>query len=493
MAFLVAVAAGAGAVAVGLGTVAAVLIGGAAAAIYDYVVDSMMDDISVDTMQGRNVSGKDSIGSRRYIYGTCRVGGTIVYQANSAADNKYLHTFIVFSDGRNTEFEEIYFDDVKAAGIEQSGGSLKYFNRYSLFEDSNSNHGSKTMIITRLGYPDQNLNSQSHAGTDLPDQWGVDHDLNGVCHAYVRLEYDETKHINGFPNISAIIKGKTQYDPRQDSTSSVYDATVGVSTQRLDDETTWQYSDNSAVCLLNYMLDTRLGLGESIEAFNLDKLATAMDICDELVTYDGDGNQQKRYTCNGIIDSANSHRTNISNILSSMNGQLLYSGGKYVVKAYAYETPTGVVVDENMIVGSFDVITKNSKRNMYNRVKGRFVSEHDNYIMTEYPVQKFLSDDETPVASFEVADGEIMYHEYNLPMTTNHHRAQRLARLTMLRSRMQATIKFTANSQALQYTVGDNIQVANAALGYSSDDPKIFQIQRPVSYTHLTLPTILLV
>jgi hypothetical protein len=60
-------------------------------------------------------------------------------------------------------------------------------------------------------------------------------------------------------------------------------------------------------------------------------------------------------------------------------------------------------------------------------------------------------------------------------MTIDVEVAQRLARLTMLRSRMQSSIKFTTNAKGLLYTVGDNIKVTNNTLGITE---KVYQIQR---------------
>lgn len=449
---------------------AAALVGFGAKAAYDYVLDSMMEDIAVDTMGGRTVTKKDSTASRKIVYGTVRTGGTIVYQANSGEDNKYLHNFIVFSEGEVDEISEIYFDDVKAMGL--VSGNVRYYNKYSSNEDgSASNIANKLKIVVRYGtLADQAYHAGIDPASDIPSQWTSAHDLSKLAYAYIRLEYSDEIYTNGFPKITAIIKGKHQYDPRQDSTATDYS---GSGSQRIDNPSTWEYTNNSAVCLLNYMLDDRIGLGESLDAFDAASLKASMDDCDLDISLSA-GGTQKKYTCDGIIDSKNSHKANIQNILTSMNGQLLYSGGKYHVKSYQYETPHSQVVTEDMILGNIDITTKASRRSLYNRVKGKFVAKEENYVMTEYPTQIYYTAG-TTTKQFEIDDGETLYHEYNLPMTTDNVRAQRLARLTMLRSRMQSSIKFTTNAKGLLYTVGDNIKVTNSTLGITE---KIYQIQR---------------
>ena len=440
-------------------------IGLGAAAVFDYVMDSMMEDIAVDTMGGRTVTKKDPTASRKLIYGTVRTGGTIVYQANSGEDNKYLHNFVIFSEGANEEISEIYFDDVKVYGTHPIADGYYYYNKYSTNPEAATVDGNKVEIQLKTGAGYAGI-----SGGEIPNQWTGAHQLSKLCYAYIRLEYSDEIYTNGFPKITAIIKGRKLYDPRQDSTATAYS---GSGSQRIDDTSTWEYSNNSAVCLLNYMLDDRIGLGESLDAFDAPSLLASMNDCDVDIPLSA-GGTQKKYTCDGIIDSKNSHKANIQNILTSMNGQLLYSGGKYHVKSYNYETPHSQVVTEDMILGNIDIATKASRRSLYNRVKGKFVSEEDNYVMTEYPAQIYYTAG-TTTKQFEIDDGETLYHEYNLPMTTNNVRAQRLARLTMLRSRMQSSIKFTTNAKGLLYTVGDNIKVTNSTLGITE---KVYQIQR---------------
>lgn len=503
----------------------AAIIGFGAKAVYDYVIDGMMDDLNVDTMTNRTVTTKDPITPRRMVYGTIRTGGQIVYQANSGSDNKYLHNFIVFSVGRISRIHEIYFNNKLAMRLD-ANNNIRYYGRYSLNSDGSPSVDGRDVFITMKAGTD--TQSAITGLSAMPPDWTSSHKLSGLAYAYVQLTFNETTHASGFPNITAVVRGKKHYNPK-------YDDTVdgGSGSQRLNDEETWEYSNNPAVCLLNYMLDDEFGLGESIDSFHMPTLLDSIDTCEatfddtEVITTNelfkvgerykivttgtdvdwasigvsgtpevgqiftalddgaslsGDeinmGSARKvynTYACDGIIDSRNSHKSNIQNILSSMNGQLVYSNGKFRILAYDTKDPTLLTLSEKDILGNFDVITKQSRRNMYNRVRGKYMSSENNYTMTEYPVQKFV-DSTTQEATFEIDDGEILYHEQTLPMTTRHANAQRLARLTLLRSRMQNTIKFTGTARCLAYTVGDRIRVSNETLGYSADDPKIYQV-----------------
>ena len=70
--------------------------------------------------------------------------------------------------------------------------------------------------------------------------WTSNHRLRGIACAYIRLEYDANVYMNGIPNISFKINGKKVYDPRT---------------------TTTVFPQNPALCLADYLCDTRYGLG----------------------------------------------------------------------------------------------------------------------------------------------------------------------------------------------------------------------------------------
>lgn len=529
----------AGAAGIIAGGLSSVLIGAAVGAglksTFDHIMDGMMpDDVSVDTMGGRTTSVKSSTSSRKIVYGTIKTGGTIVYQENKGNANEFLHNVIVVSEGIVGGFKEVYFDDELVAKF--IGTQLHYFGKYNLDNgETDTPTLSSGSVDIRFS---QGTTSPIYAVTGnttiTTDGWTADHDLSGIAHAYIRLRYNDEVFTQGFPKITFVIEGKKHYDPRQDSTSDLHDNSFPTGAMREYDDADWEYTNNSALCLLNYMLDDRIGLGESMDSFDLDSLLASINDCDTeiygkpLFTSSGDfivgqeyeirqiGTESddidwasvgadaspsngdkfiatadgsalnaggsvkavyKKYTCDGIIDSKNSHKANIQNILTSMNGQLLYSGGKYHIKSYNYEDPHSQVVTEDMLVGGIDITTKQSRRSLYNRVKGKFVSSEENFVHTEYPTQIYL-EGENDVKRWELDDGEVLYHEHNLPMTINQVTAQRLARLVLLRSRAQNSIKFTTNAKGLTYTVGQNIKFANQTIGYSEDDPKIYQIQR---------------
>ena len=373
-------------------------------------------------MTGLSTTVREPASSRKIIYGRARVGGSIVYMDSTGNDNKYFHMVIAIAGHEIDAFEEIYFNDTK---VWDGGSFVGDWGTYVYF---GLHDGSQTTV-------DSVLYAQS-------TQWTTAHKLLDTAYIYAKLEYDAEQFANGLPNISAVIRGKKVYNP---STSS----------------TAW--SQNPALIVRDYLLDSKYGLAESSSNINSSALSTAQTICDQDVSLEA-GGTQKRFTCDGVLDTANSRQNNIESLLSSMVGKLIHSGGEYFISASAYVTPT-VTIDESVMVGAISVKTKQSRRSIYNGVKGVFNSKQDNYITSDYP----------PVisSSYSAADGDPIFLDMPLPFTTDHVRAQRIAKRILLQSRQQTQITVPCNLAALKFKAGDTIMITNAKIGWSA---KIFEV-----------------
>jgi len=394
-------------------------------------------------MRGISQSTRNPAGSRKIIYGQIRAGGQVVFIDNSGDDNEFLHLVIAFATHEIESFEEFWFNDNKV----WDGGT--YQDDWGTYVTITTFDGSQTAADSSLVADSSN--------------WTSNHILNGIAYAHFKMQWDADKFPQGVPNISAVIKGKKVYDPRKDSTSSVYDSGLGVSTHRSNDSTTWQYSTNPALCIRDYLVDSKYGLGEDSSLIDLTALDSAADLCDEQVNLDPSGTQD-RYQANGVIDTANAIKDNIEQLLSAMGGRLTYSSGKYYIDGAEYKTPT-VTFTEADCITDIQTQTRQSRRNIYNGVKGIFVSEEKNYKVMDYPAQ--IS------STYATEDGDPIYLDMPLPFVTNNTQAQRLAKIALLKSRQQVIINMAVNLKGLQVKVGDTIKVTNERLGYSE---KVFDV-----------------
>lgn len=373
-------------------------------------------------LQDNTQTIRSSIASRKIIYGRARVGGTVVYLESTGTDNKYLHMVVAMAGHEIDGYEKLYFDDQlvwdSATGLEADWSSNVRFNYYD--------------------------GTQTTADTDLVAEsahWTSAHVLNDTAYIYLRLQYNRDKFPNGIPNVSAVVRGKPVYDPRTSTTA---------------------WSSNPALCVRDYLLDTKYGMSAASSELNTTSFNAAANLCDETVTTST--GTQSRYLLDGVVDTAESRKSIIESMLSAMGGSLVYSGGEFYISGAAYETPT-VSLDESVIVDSIGVQTKRSRRELFNGVKGTFASAEDNYIVTDYPA--IIS------STYSTEDGEPVYLDLNLPYTTNVLMAERIAKLSLLRSRKQITCSVRCNLSAIALKAGDTVMLSNTRFGWTN---KVFDI-----------------
>ena len=373
-------------------------------------------------MGGRSVMTREAAHSRKIVYGRARIGGNVVFLESSGSDNKYLYLVTAIAGHEIDAYEEVWFND------EKIWDGTNYLNNYGSYVAITFYKGDQTAADSGL--------------VAASNKWTTDHKLLDTAYMVVKLTYDQEKFAQGLPNISTVIRGKKVLDPSNNTTA---------------------WSQNPALCIYDYLRDTKYGLGETVANILTSSVTTAKGVCDETISLSA-GGTQVRYTIDGVVDTANSIKSNIETMIGSMAGRLVYSGGKFEIHAGQYVAPT-VTIDESMIIGEISVQTKQSRRNAYNGVKGVFVSEEDNYVVADYPAQ--IS------STFAAQDGDPIYLDMPLPYTVNNVRAQRLAKLALFRSRQQEAITIPCNLTALKFKIGDNISVTNARLGYSA---KVFEV-----------------
>lgn len=383
---------------------------------------------------GQTISGKNSIASASIIYGRTRIGGTIVHM-EATESNKYLHLVYAIAGHEIDAFETVYFDD---EALVLDGNGFGYSN--------------KARIKFKLGTDDQtafsDLVSESASG------WTNNHRLRGRACAYIRLEYDQDKFPNGLPNISFLIRGKKVFDPRTNITV---------------------WSANSALCLNDYLTNTRYGLG-CVYANEIDSsaLIASANICDEEVTLSTIGTE-KRYETHGAINSANAPQDVINSLLSAMAGKAVFTSGKWRILAGVYYIPT-LIFDEDDLRAGFRIQSLVSRRENFNSVKGVFSAKDDNYIVTDFPSI-------TSNAFVEQDNGEIVYKNIELSLTTSASMAQRLAKIELLKARQQITVTLPLKLHGLQANVGDIVRINNTRMGWTNKPFEVVSMQMALGET----------
>jgi len=378
---------------------------------------------SISQLSDRTQTIKQSIVARSLIYGEAKVSGPLVY-AESTDNNQYLHLVVALAGHEVQSIDTVYLND-EALTLDGSG-NVTAPKKYVNFVRVKKYTGTSTQAA------DPSLVSESKG------KWTANHRLLDTAYVYVRLKFSQDAFPNGIPNISAIVKGKKVYDPRTDTTA---------------------YSDNAALCVLDYLQDSVYGLGAVDAEIDMTRFEAEANICDESVNLAA-GGTQSRYTCNGVVESDDSPKSILGDMLTSCAGTIYYSGGVWSLKVGAYEAPTVTISDDDLR-GPISIQTKLSRRDNFNGVKGVFVSPESNWQATDYPAyqsDQFLAEDNNIESFFDLT----------LPFTTSSAAAQRLAKIALYRNRQQISLELKCKLTQFGVSVGDIVSITNSRYGWTA-------------------------
>ena len=375
--------------------------------------------------RGYQTNTRGSALDHQIIYGKVKTGGAIIYNEATGVNNKDLHRIIAYAGHEVTSFDEIYIND-EVVTLDGTGNVI-----------SPAKYDGLIRIKEHLGSPSQT--ADTYLVAESAGLWTTQHTLNGIAYLYIRLSFSSDAFPNGVPEITATIKGKKIYDPR-------------------DGTTAW--SDNPALCIRDY-ITSGYGLGEEAAQLDDTLVSAAANVCDETDTEAG----TTRYTCNGAFLTSATPYDMLNDLLTSMGGMLWYAQGKWRMKPAYWTVPALSLTNDDLRSG-LNVSTRHSRRDNFNIVKGTFRGEESNWQVTDYP--------EVKNTDFINADGgQESTADIDLPFTDNSIEARRTARIALERNRQQLTVQASFGLRALAVQVGDNITLTVPRMGW---DNKEFEV-----------------
>lgn len=407
----------------------------------------------------RDITVRSTVAPQQIVYGRARVSGPIVYantvHAAGSTNNTDLWMVVALCGHEVADFESVWVDEneTTSAQINWTTGAVTAGPFYA-----GTNHAS---FFRRLGTSSQTVITD--LSTALPSD--ITSTFRGRGLAYIGCKFTLSKTSRDmFPsqpsNVRVLVKGKKVYDPRRDPTHPSYG---GVGSQTLGTASTYEWSDNPILCAADYLTDSTIGMGVPTSQIDWVTAATHADYCDDTVAIPGPSTET-RYTCNGALFTTSSYRDNLEAILSSCNGRYTWRGGKFVIRAAMYESPS-VAFTQDDVIGDVQVRTSRQREDRYNTVRATIVDPDQNY--TEYEVGS-MSD-----ASYVTRDGgEVLTRDLVLPMTNEPRMAQRVAWNELLRSDQSITAVVPMNWRGLKAAPGDFVTLTLPDLGWSS---KVFR------------------
>jgi len=386
--------------------------------------------------QGLLVNTRDATGVQDVVYGEIRKGGVITYMEATGTNNEYLHMIVTVAGHEINSFEQFFIND-DAVTLDSDG-----FVTGSDYADADGNK--KILIKEFTGASNQNVYTTLAALTDGPNwankQTGDDTNFRGqgIACFYVRMAYDQNVFAQGVPLFTTRIKGKKVFDPRSSATA---------------------FSSNAALCVRDYLI-SKYGLDSSGD-INETAFSTAANVCDETVSLSA-GGTEKRYESHGVIRLDRSPGDILADLMTSCQGSLFWGQGKWHLKAGDYNASVETFTLDDFR-GPITLDTKHSRRNNFNVVRGTFNDASHDYISADYPEIRsttFISDDNNIESAIDLP----------LPFTTSKTMAQRLAKMTLFRSREQLTLSADFSLRAFDVEVGDVVAITNSRYGFSAKE-----------------------
>ena len=251
--------------------------------------------------------------------------------------------------------------------------------------------------------------------------------------AWLDMNFMVSSELNGNPTVSCYVKGKKVYDTRTGKT---------------------EYSTNPAMCLRDFILSKRYGLGKWITEDNIDEdsFKEVADYCDEIIKYKGTSGEDiecKRYELNIVIDQTQSALDWITDILGNFCGFIVFSQDKLFLRIEKPEPISYKFTDSNCSDLSVAPLSLDDTPNKY---EVTFVDPLNNWNSVSAVVEDYAD---------QKARQKIISKSVSLEGTTSQNQALRLARFYRdYNAICYKTVSFKTGHQAMHLEPGDVISLS---------------------------------
>ena len=224
--------------------------------------------------------------------------------------------------------------------------------------------------------------------------------------------------------------------------------------------------DNPAVVMYDLMTSDRYGGRVAGSTINAQSLGRWGNFCNESVSYTTIANvttTQKRYTINGLIDTARPVKDNMDTVL--------LNGGAWM----AYDVHTGQwrAIPKRVVQG-YDTVLNFNDDNIIGGIQISATRLDDLYNIAEIEYFDRLVKDQRAYNTIELPDNLRNINEpdnslrLSFDLVNSNVQAERLGNIELKQSRDDLMIEFSASHYGLQAQAGDVIKVENSLYGWQT-------------------------
>lgn len=377
-------------------------------------------------IRGQLITTMEPAAEARVVYGETRLAGNLVFIETTGSKNETLLQVGTLAGHEIDSIQKLFVDDTEV--------TLSVVDGISTTTYKGNASALAFQFLTGSDFQDD---PSLLMGTS-----GQGYRFAGIAAIVSRLIYNADTFPQGIPNITVVLRGKKVFDPRTSTTA---------------------FSTNSALCIRDYLLDTRFGLGATVTEVDEQSFEEAADICDEDIDL-LEGGTEKRYTLNGAFSSGEQPKEVLAKMLTSCGGKLAFIGGKWTLRVAAFRAPT-VTLDENDMIGAIKIQASQSRRDIFNAVKGIYSEPESLYQPVSFP--PYLN------RTYELEDKERIFKDVQFPFTTSSATCQRLAKIDLETARQQISVMVTCRLSAFALQPGDTVNLNFERYGFVN---KIFEV-----------------
>ena len=260
-----------------------------------------------------------------------------------------------------------------------------------------------------------------------------------MAYIHARLKYTE-KLGNGNPTVTCIAKGRKVYDTRTNQ---------------------WGYSENPAMIIRDYLINTTFGSGRYINQSMIDEdsFKDAANYCDAKVTsFDTQGRSitEPRYRLNIVINSKRSYLENLQSMLACCAGYLVFTKGQVAMRIERADNPVYAFDDDNIIQNSMSYSAASSTESP-NKLNMKYIEPTLDWTSVSAIVEDLADQKQQPVGR-----GKIVEKDVELIGVTSQCQALRLGKIYRDLIRLcPISVEFKTAMQALNLEPGDVVTLSH--------------------------------
>lgn len=293
-------------------------------------------------------------------------------------------------------------------------------------------------------YADQQLGLRPESNqlapnwTGAPD-WTSAHKLSGYAATGLSLKFDKDGKIfaSGEPQWGVTLEGVKHYDPRLDSTYP-----GGGGAHRIDDRSTWAYSENPGIVGLTYAYGwwhdgkKQGGIGMPVEGIDMARWVEFANVCDA-----------NGWVLGGVVYEPGSRWDNLKDICAAGGGEPYFDRHKLGVNYNAPRVSLDTITRDDIADDGFTVASGRTWRERLNTIAPKFRSAAHKW--------EYVPSEDVLVAGYVTDDGEEKREELTWNLVQDKDQVAQLAAYELVNRREIGQIEVSCKPRLMRYTVGD--------------------------------------